>query len=146
MDKLYRGVSKIDDERNNDKIFPKGDAKKVTMRYGDHGVRHDGKFTHGSSITNTARSHQINSGMHNGCGVSTTRDKKIAEYFATSGGIEGGFVYIISEIKLADYGILQYEFVDAENSHEKEVTLIMGNSESLPNEVIMEKYEISVSK
>ena len=142
MDKLYRGVSKIDDEKNNGKILPKGDVKKVTMRCGDHGVRYDGKFTYGSSITNTARSHQVNSGMHNGCGISTTRDKKIAEYFATSGGIEDGFVYIINEIKLADYSILQYEFIDAENPHEKEVTLIIENGEPLPHGVIIEKYEV----
>jgi len=145
MNKLYRGVSKCDYADNNGKVLPKGSVKKVVMKYGGRGIRYDGKFTYGPSENNTARSHQIDSGMHGGCGISTTRDKIIAESFATTNGIMDGFVYVIDESKLDGLNIEKYEFSDAENLHEKEVTLITGDCGELPSEVIIDKYEVNVA-
>lgn len=145
MSTLFRGVSKHDDDKYSGKIIPKGTSNEVTMKYGDPGLRHDGKFTYGPSITNTARSHQVESGMHNGSGISTTRDKSIAEYFATSGGIEDGFVYVIDEDELEKHNISKHEFEDSENPHEHEVTLITDGGTELPESVIIEKYEVNIT-
>ena len=143
MGKLYRGVSKVDDQNHNGRLFPKGNIQKVTMKCGDKGLKFDGKFTHGPSKNNTARSHQVESGMHEGCCISTTRCKDTAEYFATSGNLEDGFVYILDEELLDKYNIIQQEFIDAENPHEHEVTLMAEGGGEITTDVILDKYEVN---
>lgn len=145
MRTLFRGISKKDDEVNGGKLIPKGKLKEVVMKYGDQGLRYDGKFIYGPSETNTARSHQVESGMHNGCCISTTRNKSIAENFATSGNLEDGYVYVIDEDALERYKITKYEFSDPENPHESEVTLMAEDGGEISSNVITKKYEIKLT-
>ncbi len=139
---LYRGISKTNDDKHNGKITPNGEVKEVVMRYGDPGLRYDGKFIYGPSKNNTARSHQVESGMHNGCCISFTRDKSIAEYFATTGNMEDGYVYVIDEGALEKYGVVKFEFTSSENLHESEVTLMASDCGEIPEQVVVYKYEV----
>ncbi len=142
MNRLYRGISKIDDDRNKGKLLPKGKIKELTLTYSNAQLKYNDKFTYGASIENTARAHQIDSAAYNGCSISTTRRREIAEKFATSGNIEDGFVYVIDEDKLSSYDITKCEFDDPENPKEQEVTLILNKNSILPNDVIVEKYKV----
>lgn len=142
MSKLYRGVSFSVDSENGGKVLAKGSEREVTMKIGDKGVKIDGKFQVGSAVNNTARAHQLESGMHGGCGISTTRSFEEAKKFATSGGMEDGYVYEIDEVLLSEYGIETFEFSDPDYPHEQEVTLIPKNCNELPSEVIIGKQEV----
>ena len=142
MKKLYRGVSVSMDEENEGRIVPKGNELAVIMKVGDKGLRADGKFQVGPTINNTARSHQLESGMHGGCAISTTRDFDRAKEFATSGGFEDGYIYEINEDFLSEYGVTVFDFIDPEYPHEKEVTLITKDCCELPSEVIVGKKAV----
>ncbi|GAA5013024.1 hypothetical protein GCM10025794_01220 [Massilia kyonggiensis] len=65
----------------------------------------DGTIVAGPTQSNTARAHQLDTGLYGGCGVSTSRLESVAIKFATGDGIEDGFVYVIDEMKLAEAGI-----------------------------------------
>ena len=145
MSRLYRGVSKQMDEYDNGELRPKGNKSKVTMSYEDNGFSYDGKYTYGKSEKNAARAHQVASGMHGGCFVSTSRNRKVAEFFATSdksGNRVDGYVYVIDEGKLKEFGIIALEFTDAEHPDHYEVSLRAHDNGVLPLEVILEKYEV----
>jgi hypothetical protein len=140
--KLYRGVSVSVDSENGGKVLAKGTEREVTMKIGDKGVKIDGKFQIGPTVNNTARAHQLDSGMHGGCGISTTRSFEEAKKFATSGGVEDGYVYEIDENLLSEHEIEAFEFPNPEYPHEEEVTLIPKNCDELPSEVITGKQEV----
>jgi hypothetical protein len=142
--KLYRGVSFILDNQNKGKILPRGTKQEVTMKVGDKGLKFDGKFQFGPTKNNTARSHQLESGMHGGAGISTTRSFEQAKKFATYNGMEDGYIYEINEDLLSEHGVEKFEFFDSEYPHEHEVTLITKDGGELPSEVIMGKHEIKL--
>ena len=142
LKKLYRGVSKLNDETNGGRIIPIGDKKKIAAQFGDSELKFDGKFRFGETTSNTARAHQLETGRHGGCCVSTTRDKSRAEYFATTGNMEDGWVYVLDEEKIKDLGIAMFEFDDPEFPHEQEVTLLAVDAEPIPEQVIADKYEV----
>ncbi len=128
---LYRGANKIMDEENNGYILPKGKTAEVTPKH-DGKWRYDGTFYHGPCESNTARAQQIESGLYDGCGISTSRSVEKAIYFATSGYLEDGFVYVIDEAQLVKANVTPYEFSDSVNPHEREVTLIGKSGGALP--------------
>ena len=138
---LYRGVNKTTDQQNGDRLLPKGNVVEV-IPLADGNCKADGTFYGGPCETNTARAHQIDSGLYCGCGISTSRSEQIAIRFATSDYVEEGYVYVIDETLLASANVVCYEFDDPVNPHEKEVTLIEGSGEALPQHVIVEKYAV----
>lgn len=139
---LYRGVNKILDNKNCGRLSPTGTSTEVIPLL-DGKWKIDGRFNIGASESNTARAHQIDTGLYGGCGISTTRSEERAIFFATSGHTEDGYIYIINEKILKNFNINCYEFRDPLNSHEKEVTLIEKNGGALPECTIIEKYEVN---
>ena len=140
---LYRGVNKIVDQGNNGRLLPRGNKSEVTALY-DGKFKHDGKLKYSPCQSNTARAHHIESGLYDGCGVSTTRDEKLAVFFATFGYIEDGYVYVIDESLLKGADVSYYEFSDPLYPEEKEVTLIHNECKSIPNRVIVDKYAVNI--
>jgi hypothetical protein len=146
---LYRGVSQEMDKLNNGCLVAKGN-KVQTTAHADGETKADGTFFAGPCIDNTARAHQIKSGLYNGCGVSTTRSEEIAIYFATA-KFENeknvckvdGYVYVIDESKLAEVNVSKHEFPDPLFPDEKEVTLIEHSGNSLPNNLVIQKYAVN---
>jgi len=142
MSKLYRGVNKTLDSKNGGNLLPKGKTVKVVPLH-DGKIKYDGTFVAGACESNTTRAKQIDNGLYDGCGISTSRSEDIAINFATSGNMEDGFVYVIDENKLIQEGVNPYEFSNPENPHEEEVTLIEKSGGALPHSIILEKYEVS---
>ena len=122
--------------------MPKGNILKVIPLI-DGKWRFDGTLKHGPCESNTARTHQIYSGLYNGCGISTSRCEKTAIFFATSGYLVEGYIYVIDETLLISTNVSPYEFDDSKNPHEKEVTLIEKSGGALPEHIILEKYEVT---
>lgn len=145
MSYLYRGVSQAMDTLCGGKLRPKGNSAKVAMKIGDPSLRIDGTWDIGASEENAVRAHQFESGRHGGCLVSTTRNEKMAQLFATTGNTEDGYVYVIDESLLPAYGVLAFERKYQENSHEEEVSLRAEDCGDLPEEIIVAKYEVHAS-
>lgn len=141
---LYRGVNKSQDAKDDGKIYPKGASVKVVARH-DGRIKYDGTFFYGPCVLNTARAQQIDSGLYDGAGISTSRSERTARHFATSGNTEDGFVYVIDASRLTEEGVVSFEFSNPEHPHEREVTLILRSKECLPPSLIVEKYEISIN-
>ncbi len=141
---LYRGVSKVEDERNKGRLVPKGTTPEVVLRY-DGSATYDGTYLHGPSVHNTARAHHIDTGRYDGSGISATRSEMQAIKFATTGGLEDGFVYVIDETKLEAAGVSAVEFSDPLHPHEQEVTLIERSGNALPDGIVVEKYAVDSS-
>lgn len=108
----------------------------------DGKARCDGKFVYGPTADNTARAHHIESGLYGGCGVSTSRSEEKAIFFATSGHVEEGYVYVIDEGRLEAANVRAHEFPDPEHPHEQEVTLIELSGGAIPLSVVVEKYAV----
>lgn len=142
MRKLYRGVSKSMDDINEGKLSPKGSESSVTIKVGYKDQKVDGTWVVGLSEENAVRAHQLESGRYNGCLVSTTRDLKIARDFATSGNIEEGYIYVICEDKLNEFGVISYENHYPENSHELEVSLRAADNGDLPLGIVTDKFPV----
>lgn len=138
---LYRGVNKILDEQNGGFLLPLGSVVEVTPLR-DGRIHRDGRFRRVPCESNTARAHQIDTGLYGGCGVSTSRSEDRAIFFATSGRTENGFVYVIDESRLAEVNVSAYEFSDPIYPHEQEVTLIERSGGALPQSIILDKYEV----
>lgn len=138
---LYRGINKQADEANAGRIVPKGNSVEVAIK-ADGECKPDGTFKCGPCESNTARTHQIKSGLYGGCGISTSRSEDIAIHFATSNGIEEGYVYVIDEELLEAAGVVAYEFPDQLKPHHQEVTLMMKSGGPLPESVIINKYAV----
>jgi hypothetical protein len=79
--------------------LPKGNTVEVTI-LADGKCKADGKFKAGPCQTNTARAHQIETGLYGGCGISTSRSEITAIFFATTGHKVDGYVYVIDETLL----------------------------------------------
>lgn len=139
---LYRGVNKKTDEINRGRLLPKGNTVEV-VPLADGKWKFDGTFKYGPCESNTARAHQIDSGLYGGCGISTSRSEEIAIRFATSGYMEDGYVYVIDETMLVSANVTSHEFSNPIYPHESEVTLIEKSGGALPEHVIIEKYEVN---
>ena len=139
---LYRGVNKKDDETNSGKIIPKGNVEDVVPLM-DGKWKADGKFKFGPCKSNTARAHQIETGLYGACAVSTSRSEMQAIKFATSGYLEEGYIYVIDESVLESLNIVPHEFSDPLYPEEIEVTLVLKSNDPIPDIAIVEKYEVS---
>jgi hypothetical protein len=139
---LYRGVDKKTDAANGGKLLPKGTGVEVVALC-DGRWKADGTIIAGPTQSNTARAHQLETGLYGGCGVSTSRSERVAVKFATGGGFEDGYVYVIDETKLTDANIAAWEFKDAAEPHEQEVTLIPLDGKALSPSIIVDKYEVT---
>lgn len=139
---LYRGVSKTHDKICEGKLQPSGGESVVSMKFGDPELKFDGTHVVGLSEQNTVRAHQLESGRHNGCFISTTRNEDVAHHFATSDNAEEGYVYVIDEEKLEMYDIIAHEKIFEENSHESEVSLRSRDNGELPYDIVIDKYEV----
>lgn len=138
---LYRGVCKAMDAQNQGRIIANGSTYLVTAKY-DGKIKYDGTFTCGPSANNTARAQQLDGSPYDPSAVSTSTSEDVAKHFATSENTEDGFVYVIDASKLAEAGILSFEFSDPEHPHEKEVTLVLSVQDSIPSDLIVRKYEV----
>lgn len=130
------------DINNGGRLAPRGTAVAVVPRC-DGKVKHDGKFNYGHSESNTARAHQIESGLYEGCGVSTSRSEARAIFYATSGNTEDGYVYVIDESRLLQAGVTRHDFLDPELGRDQEVTLIEKSGGVIPDFVVVEKYAVN---
>lgn len=139
---LYRGVSMEMDKKNGGRILAKGSSPAVAPRL-DGKWTFDGKFKIGASESNTARAHQIESGLYGGSGISTSRSEKVAIDFATRKGAKSGYIYVIDEERLKALGIATYEFSNPQHPDQYEVTLILKHSRELPAQAIIKKYEVN---
>ncbi|ENX1090526.1 hypothetical protein EJY09_07680, partial [Neisseria gonorrhoeae] len=74
-------------------------------------------------MKNAVYAHQIETDLYDGCYISTTTDKEIAKKFATSSGIENGYIYVLNRDLFGQYSIFEYEVEHPENPDEKEVTI-----------------------
>ncbi|MCP4180325.1 MAG: hypothetical protein GY756_21385 [bacterium] len=141
---LYRGVSKEKDDKLSGKLEPKGNNSEITAKH-DGKIKPDRTFTYGKTENNTVRAHQIETGLYDGCFVSTTKNEKMAVHFATSNGKETGWVYIIDSDLFEKYGVISKEFSDPLYPGEKEVTIRAEDCDAIPEEVIVEKYEVNIN-
>jgi len=139
--RLYRGVSKRFDEACNGKLLPKGDLIEVCPLL-DGKWTCDGTFQLGYSADNAARAHQIESGLYNGCFVSTTRSEQVAIKFATANFTEAGWVYVIDEARLEAHDVIAREFSNPKHADQFEVSLASSSNGALPAGIIIEKYEV----
>ena len=142
---LYRGVSADLDQQNERRLRPKGNMSEVVLKVGDPDIKVDGTWRIGSCEENAVRAHQLGLDRYNGCFISTSRCKSVAEKFATSGGNEDGHIYVIDESLLAQNGVHVIERVYEENSHEKEVSLRAEDCGDLPEAIILNKYPVGLN-
>lgn len=139
---LYRGISQEDDERNQGMLRPKGIENAVSIRRDGKVHERKGHFVRVPSESNAVRAHQIGSGLYNGCWLSFTKCEKVARRFATNHGTTDGFVYVVDEDRLAEYGVVTKEFSDSETSGEVEVTLRAADNGDLPPSIVIEKRQV----
>jgi hypothetical protein len=142
MGLLYRGVCKVLDEVCNGELTPKGHSKEVTARY-DGRVTHNGQFTYGPSEANAVRAHHLDTGLYDGCFVSLTRSEARAVRFATTDGLEDGWVFVLDEALFEKYGVVASEFPDPLYPKEFEVTVRAADCGAIPQGVIIAKYRVS---
>ena len=142
MRKLYRGVSKELDLKCEGKLSPKGSMREIAARY-DGRIRYDGTFSHGTSEDNTVRAHHIESGLYSGCYISTTYDEDLARIFATNNYKQEGWVYVLDQSLFEKYGIITKKFPDPLYPYEKEISIRAADNKSIPNQVVIEKYEVN---
>ncbi|SDO07422.1 hypothetical protein [Polaromonas sp. JS666] len=142
MAHLYRGVCDADDERNGGALRPKGSSNAVTMHRDGTVRERKGQFERVASENNAVRAHHIESGLYGGCWVSFTRVEKVACHFATSGGMEDGYVFVVDEGELTAHGVVMKEFDDPENPGEVEVSLRASDNGDLPADIVVEKRRV----
>lgn len=139
---LYRGINEKEDRDNQGQLLPGGRNPEIIAPF-DGKWRFDGKMKFGPCQSNTARAQQNETALYGGSGVSTTRDQNKAVFFATSGYVEDGFVYVIEENLLSSFNVSAHEFSDPQYPFEKEVTLIQKEGGAVPNEVVICKYAVN---
>lgn len=141
---LYRGVSVYDDLLNDGLLKPKGKTLYVEPTIDTTKITADSThFTLGLSYENSARAHQIEGGLFDAAGISTTRCLEQAIKFATSSNMEDGYVYVLDENKLAELGVVMKEFLDPEHRLEREVTLLISDMQPVPAEAIIDKIKVT---
>jgi len=139
---LYRGVSKRLDKELNEKIRGKGNKEEVAIPIGRYHIR-IGDFVIGADRENTVRLHHIESGLEDGCVISTTKSLKVAKEFATNKYTEDGYIYIFNRDILEEYSIKAIEINNPLYPSEVEISLIVSDCKQIPKDVIIAKIEIS---
>jgi hypothetical protein len=116
MSIIYRGVSQEMYKQLNGKLIPAGNKIKSTLTRGDfsekESILRGQHFDRVPSERNTVRGHQIESGIHDGCFISTTKDYQEAVKFATKKGMADGFIYFLDSSLFSSLGIVSIEFDD----------------------------------
>ncbi len=136
---LYRGVSLAMHTESAGMIKVNGDQGEVIPLY-DGKARYDGTFTHESSAENAVNAQQIETGTWGSAFISTTRDKKMAEYFAThdrEGNNIPGVVYWIDDTLFERYGVVAIESKQPKYPEEHEISIRPGSGRMIPSEVII---------
>jgi hypothetical protein len=140
MSYLYGGVSAENHSQFGGRLMPAGRNVRIVMMRNDldFGVEmfRDGTFERVASENNTVRGHQLVSGIHDGCFISTTKKLHIALRFATNEGTVVGFVYVLDSTKFLSFGIVSQEFCDARYPDEEEVSIRSIDGREIPREVI----------
>ena len=139
---LYRGVSKIDDERNGRLIKPKGEKVAIVGQAGERWMQAGEGVECGQSINNAVIAHQYDSDVSNTAYISTTKNKKVAKKFATSDGIEDGYIYTLDRDKFEQYGVTSIERDIGCVNDEEEVSITTLNLGPIPSGVIVSKILI----
>ena len=103
---------------------------------------YDGTFTYGETEDNAARSHQIASGLYNGCFISTTKDLEVATRFATNQYPEEGWIYVINPSLFSKFGVSSREFYNSRHPEEQEVSIKANDCMYIPENIIFERYEV----
>lgn len=143
MTRLYRGVSRKQDEKNLGLITPSGSVKKVIPRV-DGKWKVDGRFHVGATQCNTARAQQLNTGLYGACAVSTSESETVAINFATTKNTEEGYVYVINKQVLETLDVTLKKFPDPVYGNEAEVTIVFNDDKAFPEDVILEKYAVNM--
>lgn len=138
---LYHGVNKKMDKENQGKVCSSGELTLV-IPIADGSIKADGRFIAGNTEHNAVRAKHLDENPYFVKAISTSTIKKVAEKFATYGNTEDGFVYVIDREKLVSLGIRAIELPNPLHANEHEVTLLLGSYNALPDEVIVEKYEV----
>lgn len=143
---LFRGVSMEKHCRQAGRLIPAGKNIEIVMFRNDCalGVEmyRDGTFERVPSENNTVRGHQLISGIHDGCFISTTENFKVAVRFATSKGTSDGVIYKIDTSKFSELGIVKKKFIDPRYPDEMEVSIRAGNGGEIPQSVIAEIIKV----
>lgn len=140
---LYRGISVVDDEKNEGKIIPKGTKLHIEGQAGDPWVQCGEGIECGSSEGNAIIAHQFDSDKAKTAYISTSKNYDVAVKFATSGNLEKGYVYVLDASKFSEYGILYHERDIGSVANENEVTLRTENSTPIPEAVIAKKILVT---
>ncbi len=101
---LYRGVSKELDILNKGKLIPRGEKPELAAKH-DGRIKHDGTFTYGITEENAVNAHHIETGLYDGCYISTTKNETTAIQFATKMYSKHGLVVLDSSL-FSKYGIV----------------------------------------
>ncbi|QHC91824.1 hypothetical protein [Pseudomonas chlororaphis] len=143
---LYRGVSLAIHTASAGLIKVNGDKGEVTPLH-DGKARYDGTFTYGNSEGNAVNAQQIETGTWGSAFISTTRDKKTAEYFAThdrDGNSIPGVVYWIDDTLFEQHGVIATESQQPKYPAEREVSIRPISGRVIPSEVIIRIEHIDV--
>ncbi|MCE7762905.1 hypothetical protein GQL56_09645 [Pseudomonas putida] len=140
MEMLYRGVDCQTDEGNAGKIRAKGNVEQLVFMAGNTSTMAGNSFnTVGISSRNAMHAHNICSDTYKTTYVSFTTDRKVAERFATIGGLADGYVYVVSARALDELGI-EYSSQPAQiNDKEHEVLVNLAGVDAIPASAIAEK-------
>jgi hypothetical protein len=135
MAKVYRGVSIELYKELKGKIAPKGTLSELGSKWGAFVW---GRETWGSSKTNAVLEHQNSEGDDiKLCYVSTSESFDQACYFATSGNMSNGVVFVLDRELFDKYGVEVIPILEAENEHEQEVTIKAADGGYIPHSVII---------
>lgn len=147
---LYRGVSLELHNKLNGRLIPAGNNIQVVMTRGDYAqgavMCRDGTFVRSPSESNTVRAHQLVSGIHEGCFVSTTERFEVAVRFATKEGSVDGFVYVLDQEKFRELGIVSYGFADSRYPDEHEVSIRAEDGGEIPQAAIAKIISVSATE
>lgn len=150
MCNLYRGVSVEYHTKKAGRLIPAGVNSEVLMTRNDMSegvvIPRDGTFVRYTSATNAIRAHQLKSGFHDSCYISTTKDIERAKFFATIGGAVDGYIYIIDTSKFSDAGVMACELPDPHYPDEQEVTLRALDNGEIPIEVIIQILPVNAGE
>ncbi|MBF5037893.1 hypothetical protein INP77_00160 [Methylophilus sp. 13] len=138
---LYRGVSKELDHENDGRLVAKGTNSMVVAKH-DGLITYGDNFKYGPCFENTVRAQQMDTKPYSPRAISTSTSAAIAKNFATAGNTTDGFIYVINAERLGEFGVVAITLANPKVPAEKEVTLILGELEFIPQGLIVEKYEV----
>jgi len=134
---LYRGECKATHDENVGRILPVNmHGEKEVVALHDGKIRYDGRFTYRASEKNRVEAHQIDTGLYDGCSVSTTRSHDEALRFALYGD-DRGVIYWIDDSKFDQFGVIAVELEKPAIPSEQEVTIRAADGGEIPPELIV---------